>query len=734
MPAGIDFGNQNCVIAVATPNGVEIVLNESSNRSTPTMVTFTGDRRYAGELANQNQMQFCQGTITDLKRLIMLPFDSEERAVIQKRVSGLVPLPDGMTGVEVEMKGEKGVLRPEQLVAYLLKGLVKIAKMKDPSIEKFVIAVSPWWTDKHRRAMLNACKIAGVDCISLVNSTTAAAIAYAMIHRTRLPPTEETPVPVAFVDFGNSSLNVAIALVKQGSVAIKSFADDNRLGGADFTEALADYLIEKVKTQCHVDPAVNARTMMRFRQAVEKAKKTLSANPVVQFEVQSVMGVDIAFPVKRDEFNEQIAKLVERIAAPIERALEYAGIKKEDLFEVQVLGGGSRVPAVYQRIGEVFGRQPQKSLDLDECFAFGSGYVGALLCPRMRVNLVVGEVTSHSLKACWEQGEQEIFKQFDFIPMVKRVKIPVEREVVLTLQSETEEIGKVRITTNVEESVEVNIGIGLTQSGTVEVTDALFDHDQKTHSAVVETLFNGDLSPEEIEKFQHVEAEFDAIDEMESQCEEARNELESLMFKTEGDVQRTLSEYLTPDESAELDDFLKQLHMWMDETGFEQVPLQEYVGRIEHLQGMISPIFRRKADYETLESKLTPLVAQAEKDRDALEADIPHTKLPEFQELLAEMDKFLEEAKHFKERPKYDPPSVDVEAVAQQVSTFRPRVEAIRKIPLAERRNQASFERVFETDEDMPEERVKYSKHSRPWRKVRRSTPFGGFGPLWFRE
>ena len=597
MPAGIDFGNQNCVIAVTTTNGIEIALNESCNRLTPTMVTYTGERRYAGELAQQNQMQYHQETITNLKRLIMLPYDSQERMIIEQTVRHLVPLPDGMTGVEVQCDGQRVVLRPEQMIAYLLKDLVKITKAKDANIDKFVLAVSPWWTEKHRRALLSACQIAGVDCISLVNSTTAAAIAYTMIHRTRLPAPNQKPVAVAFVDFGDSALNVAVALIKQGTVEIKSFADDNHLGGSDFTEPLLNCLLQKAKSKYHVDPSENPRSMLRFRQAVEKVKKMLSVNPVVQFEVSSIMGVDIAFPVKRDEFNEQIAGLLERIPGPIEKALQLAKLKKQDLFEIQILGGGSRVFAVNQKLTEIFGRQPQKSLNLDECFAIGSGYMGALLSPRMSVNLVVKDVLPHAIKAVWQGGESEVFKQFDFIPTIRPIKIMVDKETIVSLQTESQEIGQLRIITNVPDPVQVTLRIRMTQSGTCQIADCLFEHGNKSHEAIVETNFIGDISPAELEAYRSQETIFEQIDLAEAQHEEARNELESTIWKAESDVERVLNPYMSPDEKTHFQDALLKVRLWMEATEYDKPPVEDYLSRIHELQSILAPIYKRKAEH-----------------------------------------------------------------------------------------------------------------------------------------
>jgi molecular chaperone DnaK (HSP70) len=178
------------------------------------MVTYAGDRRFFGDFALQQEMQHVQSTITELKRLICLPFDSPEREIIAKTVLfTLVALPDGTTGIAIPYTDTTIHIRPEQAIAALLKDLASVIRSQHESVSKFVIAVSPWWPDRHRRSMLTAARIAGIEVLGLVNSTTAAAVSYAMLQRARLPKSTESPAIVAFVDFGNSSMNVAIAAV-----------------------------------------------------------------------------------------------------------------------------------------------------------------------------------------------------------------------------------------------------------------------------------------------------------------------------------------------------------------------------------------------------------------------------------------------------------------------------------------------------------------------------------------
>jgi molecular chaperone DnaK (HSP70) len=187
--------------------------------------------------------------------------------------------------------------------------------------------------------VLDAAYIAGIKVLKLLNSTTAAAIAYSVFQRAR---TVENAVPVAIVDFGDSAMNVAVVRLWANSLEVKGFWCDERLGGSHFTTALVDWLLEKTRAKYRIDP----RALLRFRQAAERLKKGLAVNPVMPFEVQNLLDADVNFLVKRDEFKATRGDLLARIRAPVERALELAGVAKEALFAIEEHGGASRIPAV----------------------------------------------------------------------------------------------------------------------------------------------------------------------------------------------------------------------------------------------------------------------------------------------------------------------------------------------------------------------------------------------------
>jgi molecular chaperone DnaK (HSP70) len=443
------------------------------------MVAYDNDRRYAGEFANTQLMQNVKGTITNLKRLVGLKYDSPEREVVEKLVSvKLVKLDDGFVGVQLQYGNEQITLRIEQCLSLMLSEVLKIAKINDSHTNEVVVVVSSWWGEAQRRVILDAAKIADVKIMKLLNSTTAQAICYSMYHRNKLPAEKDKAVDVCFIDFGDSSLNVSITELYQGSIKVKSFASDEHFGGAHFTQALQELLLEMTIKKYKIDPTTNPRAMIRFRKAVEKAKKVLSVNPVVRFEVQSLMNdIDIRFDFKREEFEAKIVDLIERIHIPIEKALELAGVDKKDLKAIEVHGGASRVAAVKAEIKKIFGKDPTQSLNPDECFAMGAGFQAAILSPSYRVALNVKDVAPHKVMIQYKDAEgneqvKELFKQFNTVPSTKEVPIKVSKNAHVRIFTDEYDLGELDINTGKEEMDTVYARIRMTPDSVLDVQDA----------------------------------------------------------------------------------------------------------------------------------------------------------------------------------------------------------------------------------------------------------------------
>jgi heat shock protein 4 len=245
------------------------------------------------------------------------------------------------------------------------------------------IGIPVYFSDLQRRAVLDAATIAGLRPLQLFHETTATALAYG-IYKTDLP--EHDQLNVAFVDVGHASMQVSIVGYKKGQLKMLSHAYDRSLGGRDFDEALFKHFAAKFKEEYKIDVYQNARACLRLRVACEKLKKVLSANPEAPLNIECLMDEkDVRGFIKRDEFEQISAPVLERVKGPLEKALAEAGLSRENVHFVEVVGSGSRVPAIIKIITEFFGKEPRRTMNASECVARGCALQCAILSPTFKV-------------------------------------------------------------------------------------------------------------------------------------------------------------------------------------------------------------------------------------------------------------------------------------------------------------------------------------------------------------
>lgn len=706
--ASLDFGNKNVVIGLPEKGSINIILNEASNRLTPAIVSYSKSRRYFGVHAQTNQLENVKGTIFNLKRFVCLKYDDPEREYLSKIVPfSLAPLNDGFTGIKIKYNDDDSekVLRPEQLIAYLIKSSFDLIQKNNQKITSIVIAVSPWWTEMHRRAIFDACEIASVPCPALVNSTTAAAVNYTINHRQKLPEGDQRPVNVIFIDFGDSTLNVAVSKLTQKSLEISSFACDEHLGGSNFTDKLSAYLVGRIKEKLQKNDedfktlfgTNHERALVRFHKAAEDLKKKLSVNQVVQFETHSFMpDNEFNFNVTREEFESQIVDLIQRIDEPVKEALELAKIKTEDIFAIECLGGTSRIPIVKKKLSEIFGpnRELSQSLDLDECFAVGTGYIAALLSSGFSLSqpLTIKDVLDeeNAVNAAWMEGTTkmvcEAFPSLTAVPSRCRIPVKTTKEATVTLYSEACEIFEVKIELDepeeLENPVKVSLRLQLTQSSTLSIIEATYQlpvkdqettttEENKDETKSEETNNNNTitkkarisfksligLSREDIELFKKEELELENRDDLENKIDETRNELESTIFEAENGLNRDFPEYFEPEKLEENKEKISKIHEWFTDNEFDRLSLKDYQERLETVRNIAEPAIKRfktfkkifdmenslKSKAPSLLEKLKDFAEKSKNDTVALVRDefqIYMTKFEENFEKVKEMNKF----------------------------------------------------------------------------------------------
>lgn len=317
---------------------------------------------------------------------------------------------------------------PIQITGAMFAKLKKIAEMGlESNVVDCVISCPPYWTEAERRAILDAANIAGLNVLRLMNETTAAALNYGILR----PLPKDQDIKVAFVDVGASSTNVTIAAFQQGKLQILGTASDAYLGGRNFDWKLMEHFNEHIKKNYKgLDPMSEAKPRFKLQKECQRIKTVLSANNTTQFNVEYIMNdTDVKGQVTRAEFEEMSAPLLERFSAPVQLALERAGVDLSNLHSVEVIGGATRIPMVQAALKKVFGQELSKTCDSDESVARGCALQCAMLSPSFRVReFEVQDIAPYAVEMSWGPIDQEapdsatlLFTVGNPVPSVKMI-------------------------------------------------------------------------------------------------------------------------------------------------------------------------------------------------------------------------------------------------------------------------------------------------------------------------
>ncbi|KAM7255544.1 hypothetical protein ACFE04_008442 [Oxalis oulophora] len=400
---GFDFGNENCLVAVARQRGIDVVLNDESKRETPAIVCFGDKQRFIGTAGAASTMMNPTNSISQIKRLIGRQFsDPELQRDIQSLPFSVTQGPDGYPLIHARYLGEVKAFTPTQILAMLFSNLKSIAQTNlNAAVVDCCIGIPVYFTDLQRRAVIDAATIAGLHPLQLIHETTATALSYG-IYKTDLP--ENEPLNVAFVDIGHASMQVCIAAFKKGQLKILSHAFDRSLGGRDFDEVLFNYFAEKFKEEYKIDVVNNARACLRLRAGCEKLKKILSANAEAPLNIECLMDdKDVRGYMKREDLEQIAIPILERVKKPLEKALADAGLTVEDVHMVEVVGSASRIPAFVKILTDFFGKEPRRTMNASECVARGAALQCAILSPTFKVReFKVNESFPFSIALSWK--------------------------------------------------------------------------------------------------------------------------------------------------------------------------------------------------------------------------------------------------------------------------------------------------------------------------------------------
>jgi molecular chaperone DnaK len=388
---GIDLGTTNSVIAAMQGGQPEVLPNAEGNRTTPSVVAFLeSGERLVGQMARRQAILNPKGTIYSAKRFVGRRYDeveSEINAVSFDVVAG----PDGAVRFDVNGK----LYAPEEISAQVLRKLVDDAgKSLGERVTEAVITVPAHFNDAQRQATKDAGKVAGLEVLRIINEPTAAALAYG------LDKLENETVLV--FDLGGGTFDVSILTVGEGVVEVRSTAGDTHLGGDDFDRRIVDYLADEFKKSNGIDLRDDAQALQRLFEAAEKAKVELSA--VTQTAVNlPFVTADASGPkhlnvnLMRSTFDQLTADLVERCLQPVRQAMDDGKVTADDIDEVILVGGSTRIPAVQELVRRLTGgKDPNMTVNPDEVVAVGAAVQAAIIKGEVKDVLLL-DVTPLSL-------------------------------------------------------------------------------------------------------------------------------------------------------------------------------------------------------------------------------------------------------------------------------------------------------------------------------------------------
>ena len=348
---GIDLGTTNGCVAVMEGGQPTVIANTEGARTTPSVVAFTKNgERLVGEPAKRQAVTNAERTISSIKR-------------------------EMGTDYRVTIDGKK--YSPQEISAMILQKLKKDAEgYLGENVTEAVITVPAYFNDAQRQATKDAGKIAGLDVKRIINEPTAAALAYGLDN--------EKEQKIMVYDLGGGTFDVSIIEIGDGVIEVLSTAGNNRLGGDDFDQKITDWMLSEFKKAEGVDLSNDKMALQRLKEAAEKAKKELSSATTTNINLPFITATaegpkHFDMNLTRAKFDELTHDLVEKTAEPVRRALSDAGITASELGQVLLVGGSTRIPAVQEKVKQLTGKEPSKSLNPDECVALGASVQGGKL-------------------------------------------------------------------------------------------------------------------------------------------------------------------------------------------------------------------------------------------------------------------------------------------------------------------------------------------------------------------